>query len=192
MHYFVDSQLHVSLWIRKGATENGILMLNFKKFITICVSSCSRAVSGSPPVGFDAESWVSILVSSKRKSSISLWKPWAFWEKTLARSVVNSSFKSKLSKWPHEESLWGRNFRLLSGRVVLLLDDYGANIFTYFQNWAESFRPHCNRDVCYNLMNWLTKVLLNMDREGPDLIQEITKSVNKVCYSKDLLTLNSR
>lgn len=39
--------------------------------------SCSRAVSGSPPVGFDADNWLSILVSHRRKSSISPWKPWA-------------------------------------------------------------------------------------------------------------------
>lgn len=31
-----------------------------------------------------------------------------------------------------------------------------------------------------------------MDLEGPDLIQEITETVTKVCYNKDLLTLNSR
>lgn len=88
----------------QGLLTMGCLSSIFQEIsITMCVSSCSLAVSGSPPVGLDAESWVSILVSSKRKSSISLWKPWAFCEKTLGTSVVNPSFKSKHFKSQYED-----------------------------------------------------------------------------------------
>ena len=146
----------MSLWLQKGATEHGMPMINFKKCITMCVSSCSLAVSGSPPVGFDAESWVSILVSSKRKSSISLWKPWAFWEKTLGRSVVNSSFQSKLSKWSHKESLREESGAALrQGCSVAGWARGQYIIFTIIYCKAESFMLCCNRDVWHNLMNWL-------------------------------------
>lgn len=50
---------------------------NLPQEITMWALSCSRAVSGRPPVGFDADNWLSILVSHRRKSSISPWKPWA-------------------------------------------------------------------------------------------------------------------
>lgn len=73
----------------REATDYKMLCAIRRTAVTICVSSCSLAVSGSPPVGLDAESWLSILLSSKRKSSISLWKPWAFWEKDISTVSVS-------------------------------------------------------------------------------------------------------
>lgn len=163
-------------------------VINFKKSITMCVSSCSLAVSGSPPVGFDAESWVSILVRSKRKSSISLWKPWAFWEKTSERSAVNSSFQSKLSKWSHKEFLREALGAALRQGCSVAGWAQGQHIFTTQQN--PSGLTVTQR--CLIQPDELTKVLLNLDMEGPDLIQEIAWSVNKVCHSNDLLTLSRR
>lgn len=82
----------------REATEQRRLCAIWRAAITMCVSSCSLAVSGSPPVGLDADSWLSILLSSKRKSSISLWKPWAFWEKDIS-TVSVSKCKSNLLEW---------------------------------------------------------------------------------------------
>lgn len=46
--------------------------------ITRCCCSCSRAVSGRPPVGLAADSWLSVLLSHCRNSSSSPWKPSAW------------------------------------------------------------------------------------------------------------------
>lgn len=59
--------------------------------ITMWALSCSRAVSGSPPVGFDADNWLSILVSHRRKSSISPWKPWACSGNTIGHDQMTSA-----------------------------------------------------------------------------------------------------
>lgn len=47
---------------------------------TMCCWSCSLAVSGRPPVGLAADSWLSVLLSHWRNSSNSPWKPSAFTE----------------------------------------------------------------------------------------------------------------
>lgn len=48
--------------------------------VTRCCCSCSLAVSGRPPVGLAADSWLSVLLSHWRNSSNSPWKPSAFTE----------------------------------------------------------------------------------------------------------------
>lgn len=46
----------------------------------MCCCSCSLAVSGRPPVGLAADSWLSVLRSHWRNSSNSPWKPSAYTE----------------------------------------------------------------------------------------------------------------
>ncbi len=78
----------------------------------MCCCSCSLAVSGRPPVGLAADSWLSVRLSHSRNSSNSPWKPsawhrnhagerqWANWSDTcttiLKRTILAAQQPCKL------------------------------------------------------------------------------------------------
>lgn len=69
--------------------------------------SCSLAVSGRPPIGFDANSCRSVSTSHRCRSSISFWKPWAYIKE---RNIII------ISQTPEQEQLLPTSSHVLASR----------------------------------------------------------------------------